>query len=299
MERAAAEFCCILETVPGVDGTETVKLKTVNSKLYFTNPLRLLVRQPHSRHCSPNYNCQWLYKLYSGGRVLDGSTNCTSLEIGVGEDCNVVFTTQEYPKISASDTGLVMKQELRVRVADRAILAVLPDPFLCYKNSMYQQDQVYNLTTEGNLILLDWLIAGRIALGEVWDMTSFVSQSKIYVDGKLVLGDAINLDRYFGNNGKRCSLRESLQHTKVLGSCVFIGPYFKDLKWTIQDKVHEISGREGSDGITASVSVLNQPLCDGVVIKLLGAQSTEQARSFFRRLVEDTTTWFGGDPLDK
>lgn len=41
MERAAAEFCCILETVPGVDGTETVKLKTVNSKLYFTNPVSI------------------------------------------------------------------------------------------------------------------------------------------------------------------------------------------------------------------------------------------------------------------
>ena len=31
-----------------------------------------------------------------------------------------------------------------------------------------------------------------------------------------------------------------------------------------------------SEGFTVSASVLNQPLCDGVVIKLLAAQSTEQ-----------------------
>lgn len=47
-------------------------------------------------------------------------------------------------------------------------------------------------------------------------LLSFVSENKIYVDGKLVFGDAINLDHYFGYNGRRCSLRESLQHTKEL-----------------------------------------------------------------------------------
>ena len=31
-----------------------------------------------------------------------------------------------------------------------------------------------------------------------------------------------------------------------------------------------------SEGFTVSASVLNQPLCDGVVIKLLAAQGTEQ-----------------------
>jgi len=36
-----------------------------------------------------------------------------------------------------------------------------------------QLQQVYHLTSEANLILLDWLIAGRIALGEVWDMTRY------------------------------------------------------------------------------------------------------------------------------
>lgn len=34
-------------------------------------------------------------------------------------------------------------------------------------------EQVYRLTSEANLILLDWLIAGHIALGEVWDMARY------------------------------------------------------------------------------------------------------------------------------
>lgn len=35
-------------------------------------------------------------------------------------------------------------------------------------------------------------------------------------------------------------------------------------------------GDEASNGLTVSVSVLNQPLCDGIAIKLLAAQTTEQ-----------------------
>ncbi|KAL9971299.1 hypothetical protein ACROYT_G023808 [Oculina patagonica] len=250
-----------------------------------------------SRCSLPESDCQWLYKLHSGCQL--NCENCIiSVDISVGEQCKVVLTTPEYPKISASDNGSVTKQELRVKVADKAILAVLPDPILCYKNAVYKQQQVFHLTSEANLILLDWLIAGRIALGEVWDMTSFVSENKAYIDGNLVYGDAINLDRDLGKNERKSSIKESLKHTKVLGSCVFIGPYFTELKWTIFNKVNEISGEQATDGLSVSASVLHQPLCDGIVVKLLAAQSTEQARSFFRRLIEDTTCWFRGDPLD-
>ena len=38
----------------------------------------------------------------------------------------------------------------------------------------------------------------------------------------------------------------------------------------------DVCSLDPSNGFTVSASVLNQPLCDGVVIKLLAAQSTEQ-----------------------
>nr|XP_058959877.1 uncharacterized protein LOC131786829 [Pocillopora verrucosa] len=129
-------------------------------------------------------------------------------------------------------------------------------------------------------------------------MISFASESKVYVDGKLVHGDAIRLDRDLVNvKDNMYSLQKTLEYTKALGSCVFIGPQFRELKWKIQEKVKSLS--DPSDGFTVSASVLNQPLCDGVVIKLLAAQSTEQARSFFRSVIEDTREWLGSNPLEK
>ena len=45
-----------------------------------------------SPHCLAQSDCQWIYKVQSGG-------SHTSLNIDVGENCKVVFTTQEYPKV--------------------------------------------------------------------------------------------------------------------------------------------------------------------------------------------------------
>lgn len=32
-------------------------------------------------------------------------------------------------------------------------------------------------------------------------------------------------------------------HLQVLGSCVFIGPYFREIKKRIQDRVHELTSK--------------------------------------------------------
>nr|XP_058959934.1 urease accessory protein UreD-like [Pocillopora verrucosa] len=130
-----AEFRCIPQKVSSADESHPIKLKTMNSRLYFTHPLKLLVTRQFSPHCLAQSDCQWIYKVQSGG-------SHTSLNIDVGENCKVVFTTQEYPKILASDDDSIGEQHLKVHVADGAILAVLPDPIICCKNAKFQQEQV-------------------------------------------------------------------------------------------------------------------------------------------------------------
>ena len=51
---------------------------------------------------------------------------------------------------------------------------------------------------------------------------------------------------------------------------------FKPSRFKIFSCPSHVCSLDPSDGFTVSASVLNQPLCDGVVIKLLAAQSTEQ-----------------------
>ena len=56
-----------------------------------------------------------------------------------GHHLNISFLL----KISAfSASGLVATKKITGRVDEKGLLAVLPDPILCYKNARYHQKQV-------------------------------------------------------------------------------------------------------------------------------------------------------------
>jgi len=47
-----------------------------------------------------------------------------------------------YFQVYNSEEGLATQQGLRGLVADGGLLAVLPDPVVCFKNAIYNQKQV-------------------------------------------------------------------------------------------------------------------------------------------------------------
>lgn len=51
--------------------------------------------------------------------------------------------------------------------------------------------------------------------------------------------------------------------------------------------------------VMAYASILDPSLCDGVVVKLITTQSTEEAYNFFRMVIQDIVPRLGGDPLVK
>ncbi|XP_073247509.1 uncharacterized protein [Porites lutea] len=268
-------------------------LKVSCTNLQYTYPLKLLI----ASRASSVPSCQWLYIITFGGGLVEGDNVC--VDVKVGELSTVVVTTQASTKVYNSDEGLVTKQGLRGHVANGGLLAVLPDPVVCFKNAMYNQQQDFKLTSDGSIVVLDWFTAGRMALGEVWDMTSYKSHNRVFVNGRLVYGDSVS----FGGANRFMSLKESMSGSMVQGSCVFIGPYFKEIKKKILKKVNEMTKCTGMDStrkkVMAFASIIDPALCDGVIVKLISTQSTEQAYSFFRTIIEDIVPRLGGNPLIK
>lgn len=289
--KGFAEFRC--SPVRGEDTEASESIQKVNcTKLQYTYPLKLLV--PSQASAAPS--CLWLYVITFGGGLVEGDN--VSVDLNIGENCTVVVTTQASTKVYNSEEGLVTRQGLRGLVADGGLLAVLPDPVVCFKNAIYSQQQDFELSSNGNVVILDWFSAGRVAVGEVWDMTSYKSHNRVFVDGKLVYGDSISL-----SNGKSLTVKDSMCGSVVLGSCVFVGPYFKEIKKRMQEKVCELTKLKEMNSskkeIVAYSSVLDSSMCDGVVVRLITTQSTEQAYMFFRTVIEDIVPKLGGHPLIK
>lgn len=289
--KGFAEFCCC--PFANNDGEPSQNLKVTNTSLQYTYPLKLLV--PGLASSVPT--CQWLYIITFGGGLVEGDN--VAVDVKVGEHCTVVVTTQASTKVYNSEEGLATQQGLRGLVADGGLLAVLPDPVVCFKNAIYNQKQDFELTSSGSVVILDWFTAGRMALGEVWDMTSYKSHNRIFVDGKLVFGDSICLS----SRNSYLSLKESMHGAMVLGSCVFIGPYFKEIKKKIKERVCSLTKcndmSTARKDVIAYASIIDPALCDGVVVKLITTQSTEQANHFFRTVIQDVIPRLGGDPLVK
>lgn len=73
-------------------------------------------------------------------------------------------------------------------------LFLLPDPVACFRSARYNQVQIFKVALEASVVLLDWITAGRKALGEDWSFSRYYSLNELWVDGKRVARDAMLLE---------------------------------------------------------------------------------------------------------
>ncbi|XP_048585294.1 urease accessory protein D isoform X2 [Nematostella vectensis] len=280
-----------------------MSMSVLPSKSSVVEQEMFLLRNPHfvlgvilkllvPKYASENPRCKWLYLIAYGGGLVEGDS--ITLHVEVEKNASVVLTSQASTKVYHSERGRTTSQKISAMVADGALLAVLPSYLVCFKDALYKQDQVFHLAPQGNIILLDWMTAGRMACDEAWQMTSCSLQNEVYIDGKLVFGDSMTLAQHSDN-----LLQYKMGKVKVVGTCVIIGPYFKDKICSIQEKVKSFHYKyKYNNVITISASPL-APLCDGIVIKLMSTEEAEMVQQCFSDIIADVVPNIGGDPLIK
>lgn len=153
------------------------------TSLTYSFPLRLMQPKSYSKlH-------KVVYILSFGGGLL--SKDKIDLNIRVAGGCTLSLlsqaSTKVFKRLNASD---IARQNLTATVSDNGFLAVLPEPVTCFMDAAYSQTQSLYLTPNSSLVLLDWMTCGRSSRGELWDFDSYRSESKIYMNEKLVVRDA-------------------------------------------------------------------------------------------------------------
>ena len=67
-------------------------------------------------------------------------------------------------------------------VGKDALLAVIPDPVTCFSTARYYQKQVFHVSGDSNLVIVDWFTSGRYESGEKWDFNSYKSVNHILLE---------------------------------------------------------------------------------------------------------------------
>ncbi|KAI0123030.1 UreD urease accessory protein [Xylariales sp. AK1849] len=175
-----------------------------------------------------------VFLLSYGGGLVGGDHVNLSVDVQLNTKLSVV--TQGHTKIfKPSSSDIVTSQKLQVEIHDGAGLCLLPDPVQPFEGSNYEQTQIFKLTSNASLCLLDWVTHGRSARGENWDLVRWTGRNEIWLSSqhdnskdRLLVRDTVILD---GSPQVAMSkpLRETMQGHAVFGTLLLRGPLTKSL----------------------------------------------------------------------
>ena len=255
-----------------VDGASSVVACAASS------PLRIFTPRARGR-------AVWAVVATLGGGSLAGDT----VDIGVDVDPGavVLLATQSEAKVYRSE-GRWASHRLRARVATGATLAILPEPTSCFAGARLRQEQSFELEAGGNLLLLDWIAAGRAARGERWAFDAYLSRNAIAVDGRPVLSDAVRLVR-----GEGPPPEVTMEGVALLATLVAVGPALASRARALLDEIAAMPAQPGAD-----VLVSASALAGGVHLRL-ASRSLQSGLAFLRERLAFTAEFLGEDPFHR
>ena len=259
-------------TAPGDGAAEftLVRGKTTLSTLRSTYPLKMLNLHGAARKCGGGDQgakdggelpgAEWVYMLGHGGGIVSGDV--MRVKVCVGEGCTAVMTTQSFTKVFTQHNGQIARQLMRARVGAGALLAVLPDPIVPFRDSRFAQHQEFDLAPSGtvhggegesvangvgvpgdggegveggSLVLIDWMTSGRQARGEEWDMEHYQSVNRVLMSSRCILHDALKLEREPLN----ASVQERMHPFHCLAMVALIGPRTRKLAQHVRELIQK------------------------------------------------------------
>ncbi|CAO2044712.1 unnamed protein product [Urochloa humidicola] len=203
------------EAATGAVRVEKVRGRSVLTRCFARYPLKLIAP---SKVGPASCDVVWLYALTYGGGIVSGDTiSCT---VSIGDGCTAAITTQASTKAS---------------VGEDALLAVIPDPVTCFSTARYHQKQVFQISANSNLVIVDWFTSGRYECGEKWDFCFFKSVNHIFLGDQPLFIDSVLLEQ-----GSNCSIAEQMKEYNVIAMVVLVGPKLKSMQEQMQDEVRKL-----------------------------------------------------------
>jgi urease accessory protein len=259
-------------------GTAHLKLsrsgpRTVLERSFATSPVKLFTTRNEGGAC-------WVYSATLGGGFVGGDT--VRMTLDVGEDAVALLSTQASTKIYRSPTPA--SQLISATVRDGALLAVVPDPVVCFSGADFSQRQRYDLTAGANLVVVDWMTSGRHATGERWAFTRYASRIHVARDHKLVFLDGLTLEHETDTVGQR------MGRFNVCLTCVISGPRVAAEAESIVTAISQTAVRSGADPIESAY-----PIAGGAILRMAGT-NLEEVSALIRTRLKFLHSLLGDDP---
>lgn len=264
------------EALPGTGRLrfERVANCTVVVESFASSPLKFINPRNHG-------SAAWVVSGTYGGGLLGG--DAIDLKIDVGENTQAVLMTQASTKVYRSD--IPATQSLDCAVRDGALFISAPDRVACFAGSALRQTQRYTLAAGANLVVVDWISAGRLESGERWQFERYCNRIEIWQNERLRFLDSLALDSVHG------PLPERLRRFNTLATVVIVGPM-------LANGIADLSAFVAEESLAKNFEtrVAASPLGDdGIVLRLAGVD-VEALGARLRSTLKFVCEIIGDDP---
>ena len=129
--------------------------------------------------------------INTAGGITGGDRFSISTE--ACDSCHMTLTTQAAERVYRAQPGQTGRMDTRLRVGAGARLNWMPQETILYNHCSFQRHLTANLAKDATLLVVEPLVIGRIAMGEVLSNAWFNDCIDIRRDGRRLYYDAVRL----------------------------------------------------------------------------------------------------------
>lgn len=239
-------------------------------------PLKLLTPDNHGP-------AAWVFVATYGGGLVGGDS--IALEVEVARGASGLLSTQASSKIYRARDGEGARQTIEARVAEDALLCVLPDLVAPFAGARYEQASTYALAPTASLVALEALSCGRSARGERWAFDRVASRTTIVRAGDVIARDALLLD------ASDQDLTRALGRFDALATLFAFGPKARRTREAMLSAAKAPLTHRGE--VVVSASAIGE---DGALLRVAGV-NVEALQRFLRSTLASLRDELGDDPF--
>jgi len=264
-----------------VNDTRTARLvfermgpRSVVAAAFARSPLRILTPRNHG-------HAAWAYTSTLGGGLVDG--DWLRLAVRVGAGAAAVLATQGETRVYRSPHGC--RSELLAEAEEDSLLAVLPDPTVCFAGARYSQRTDLRLAAGAALVFLDVLSAGRSARGERWAFRRYAGELTLRRADRVLLQEGTLLDPQHGPIGER------FDRFDVIATLLLAGERIRDARTALAQKLGALPVQQRTNLLESA-----NDLGDDVLLVRMAATSLEDLLRKIREHLQFLPALLGDDP---
>lgn len=237
--------------------------ETVLTRAFATSPAKVIATKGRGATC-------WVYAATLGGGLVGGDEIQVHADVTAG--ARALLTTQASTKVYRSLRP--SRQILEATVGPEALLAVVPDPIVCFADADFTQTQRYDLHAGASLVMVDWITSGRHASGERWAFSRYESRFDIRRSSQRIFFDALVLEPNID------SVLERMGRFNVLLTAVISGPLVAEAAMDIVTRLSQAPIASGGDLVFSAATLRD----GGALVRMAGTSVEQLGQALFGHL---------------